>query len=196
MADHNAEDDRIHVTGTDTERVVEQLREAYAEMRRFYSRRSVYHSKPDDDKLWRKIVPDILSYGISPQHFVKTSFEYYLYELKKPVAWVQSIASSKAVKRYLERQRDRAAELDLLLRLQLDTITVQLANGREMEDIIRDPTLELNAVVRYAFALQTGALDLIDELREPAEFDLKFEPQYRRFMSQVTGRAESSYGTE
>jgi CRISPR/Cas system Type II protein with McrA/HNH and RuvC-like nuclease domain len=190
MDSDNAEDDRSRLTEEEVERAVEQLREAYADMRRFYSRRGAYNVSHLEDDKWRKVVPELLSHGIHLHHFVKTSFEYQLYELKIPFARVSVIANSKAIHRYLTRFADRHREQELLLHLQLDTITVQLKNGRPLEDIIRDRTLALSAVVRYAFARQQNLTDLVAELRADAEFDLKFEPQCRQFVRSIVDCAE------
>ena len=178
------------MTKEDVERTAHALRDAYARMRGFYSQRGYYHSRDLDEKHWRRIAPAVLTHGINPQHFVKFTFEYFLYELRKPAAWVQNVASQKAIDRYIERQPKRHEELKLLLGLQVDTITVQLQAGRTPEEIIKDHTLELNAVVRYALALKADLPELAAELRSDAELDLKYEPQYQQFVSQWVGSAE------
>jgi len=172
------------------ERAVRTLREAYVQMRRFYSPRGQYRPRPEDDKQWNKLAPLLLKRRIPLQHFIKTTFEYHLYELRKPVAWVNEVTSMKAVDRYLERQAGRDQELKLLLRLQLDTIDVQLRQGRTAEEIIKDTTLALSAVVRYALALKAGLAELAAELKPDAEVDLSYEPLYQEFVRQMTGSAE------
>lgn len=174
----------------DVERTAAALRDAYARMRGFYSRHGYYHSRDLDEKHWQRIAPVILKHGINPQHFVKATFEYFLYELRKPAAWVNQVASVKAVERYLERHKDRDEELKLLLSLQLDTVDVQTRRGRPMEEIIKDTTLALSAVVRYALAQKAGLTELAAELRPDADLDLRYEPIYQRFVTQLLGCAE------
>lgn len=178
------------MTPEDLERTATALRNAYAEMRTFYSRRGTYRSRPDNNKHWMRIAPELLKRGIHPQHFVKTTFEYHLYQLRKPAAWVTEVASMNAVERYMEQHDLRNEELQLLLKLQLNTVEVQLRNGRTMEDIIKDTTLALNAVVRYALAQQAGLAELTEELRIDAELDISYEPLYQRFVRQLAGSAE------
>lgn len=190
MEDHHAEDDRRDITKEDVERTAHALRDAYAQMRGFYSRHGYYHSRDLDEKFWNRIAPVILGRGINPHHFVKTTFEYHLYQLRKPVAWVQEVASTKAVDRYLENKDRLDNELRLLLRLQLDTIREHLRRGRTAEEIIEDRTLELSVVVRYALALRAQLTELARGLQVEAELDLRYEPQYQQFVKELTEGAE------
>lgn len=178
------------MTPEELERIVAALRDTYAHMRRFYSPKGKYQSQPKHDKMWQKIVPLLLENHIHPQHFVKTTFEHYLYELKRPVAWVGEVACKKAVERYVKRHATRDHELRMLIQLQLETASNQLLRGRALEEIIRDPTLELNVAIRYALALKAGLTKLAAELRPDAEVDLSYEPLYQELVRQMTGSAE------
>lgn len=183
------------MTIEEIERTVTALRQSYAQMRSFYSPHGRYRALAEHDKLWEKIAPTLLERGINPYHFVKTTFEFHLYELRKPAAWVKEVASMKAIDRYMERHSDRDRELRLLLRLQLETVRVLMQQGRSVEDIIKDTTLELNVVVRYALARKFDHTELAKKLLPDASLDINYEPVYQQFLDQMIGAEQRHDGT-
>lgn len=152
------------------------LREAYLTLRR-QTRKDSIGLGPRYESELRRLAGQLLHRGGDPRSYMQFMFDQAA-EHGSDISYPRLIFSNEMVNRYFLARTKRREELELLARLQANQLEVRLSNGRKMEEILRDPRVELTALFRFVAAHLAGLADLEGELREDAKMMLMYEPLY------------------
>ena len=146
------------------------------------------------DSVWHKLQKRIDAAGYTAYEFC----HFIVYEGAEAaqLGWKNTMASKKYWGAFLEYKKNRLSEVGLIVRLQRHHAEAWRKYGWNLERILLDEQLEINAVVRLELALyeeeKTGfdPQPVIDKCRDAAEELLLGCPEYLEYSPQVREKHE------
>ena len=156
---------------------VRALRDAFLTLRRMTRKDSIGLGPRFEPEL-RRLAGQLLYRGGDPRSYMQYVFDQAA-EHGSDIAYPRILFSNEMVNRFFLARVKRREELELLAHLQAHTLETRLNDGRQMEDILRDPQLELSVIFRFLVAHLSKLPELENELRDDAMMMLNYEPLYR-----------------
>lgn len=160
-----------------TDVFVKALRESYLALRR-RTRSDSLGLGPRFEPELRRLAGQLMYRGGDPRSYMQFLFDQAA-EHGSDTTYPKIMFSADMLNRYFLARSKRREELELLSHLQAGQFESRISNGRQVEEILRDPRVELNAVFRFVVAHLYGLVELEKELREDASTMLDYEPLYR-----------------
>lgn len=163
------------------EAFVKALRESYLLLRRQTRKDSVGLGPRFEPEL-RRLAGQLMHRGGDPRSYMQWIFDQAA-EHGSDISYPRIIFSGEMVNRYFLARIKRRGELELLARLQAGELECRLRE-KPMEEVLRDPRVELNALFRFLSAHLAGLIELKEELRKDAMLMLDYEPLYREIYAE------------
>jgi len=167
-------------SGIDLSEYIAAVKHAYRMLRTRYRNGQEFSFRYGDEPRWVETARALAAQGGNPYGYVKFVFERCL--LIAGDVFPNQVNSPRMIREYFHCRPERVQRLELLVKLQAESMKVKIGNGWKLEDIFDDPGSELSPIFCFAVAWSEGRKDLAEKLRPAAERVLLFEPEYKRIL--------------
>lgn len=134
------------------------------------------------DKRLEKIAKRLNEAGVSPYSYIQ--FLFVTFAAKQGgVVYPNQVTSEKMVDKFCKSPDAMSLEIRTIIRMSLYEVTIQMASGRELKDIILDPDLKIHSTVRYALA-SMHLPELAKEFEDEAKYYFDMFPEYKQILEE------------
>jgi hypothetical protein len=158
---------------------VDALKDTYYWMRSIVDGRAVGRN-PRWDAAFAQIAAFLQTHNLSPKEYVLWC--YPSLQRKCGRVYPNMLSSPYLLNEFKEGEAQRREELELILKLQAQTVETLIERGYTLDQILLDERLELSALFRYAVAINRGRSDLAPHFREEALELLSLKPYYKELL--------------